>query len=126
MNIPEIGLVIKIFNSQISPPKHKYMVCVAVTESLFFCINTQNRKIYECVKIEKKHNNFLEYDSFISCNQAFHFDIQQLKSAVPVGHLAYNDLRLLYNHVKTNVKTLPPQKKQKILEALQVALADYE
>ncbi len=126
MSVLDVGSVLYILNGQIEPQNYKYMVCVLVRDNLFFCINTENRKMYECLAITKKNNPFLEYDSYLSCNRTFQFDSQQLKSAQLVGHLGYDDLVSLYNHIKDSVKTLPKKEKEQILLSIQGALEDYE
>lgn len=66
----------------------------------------------------KKQNRFLDHDSYISCNRIFEFDDYALKNSKCVGHLGYQDLLALRNHIKNNVKTLPKADKELILAAL--------
>ncbi len=46
-----IGGVYLVLNNAISPPKKKLSVCVCSKENWFFLINSQNRKIYDCLVI---------------------------------------------------------------------------
>ncbi len=121
----EVGAVYYIYNEQITPANNKYMVCVVVSNNLFLCLNTLNRKMYECIPIYQKTNRFLKYDSFLSCNRTFHFSDNQLKQAKFVGHLSYENIVALKTHIENNVKTLSPIEKARIIESLSEVLKDY-
>lgn len=118
----DVGDVIYLYNDKINPPKNKYMVCVSLG-NCFLCINTENRKMYECLKIEKKGNPYLKYDSYIACNALFKFEPWEVKQRV--GSLGYNDLNALHNHIKDNVRTLSRTDKENILASLSKALEDF-
>ncbi len=122
----EIGNVLYLFNKQIIPSNYKYSVCVVVDDNLFFCINSLNRKLYECMPLAKKKNNYLEHDSFVSCNRVFHFEPNEIKNAKVVGNLDYEDLLSLRNHIRDNVKTLSKKEKDRIVESLTTELENYE
>ena len=119
-----VGAVVYIYNDQIVPQKNKYMVCVAIDDDLFLCINSEDRRIYECVPIKKQGNSYLEYDSFIACNRAFRFDTGELKGAHEVGRLGYGDLVTLRDHIRDAVRTLASAEKQRIVDALNRELED--
>lgn len=119
----EVGDVVYLYNDKITPSKNKYMVCVSLG-NCFLCINTENRRMYECLKIEKRNNPYLEYDSYISCNALFKFEPWEVKKRV--GSLGYNDLKALYNHIKVNVRMLSRADKENILTSLSRTLEDLE
>ena len=121
----DIGTVIYLYTDKIFPPKNKYMVCVSLGKC-FLCINTENRKMYECLKIEKKHNPYLKYDSYIACNTLFKFEPWEIKSSQRVGSLGYKDLKALYDHIKNHVRTLSRVDKDRILASLSEVLDDFE
>lgn len=118
-----VGSVVYIYNDEISPAKHKYMVCVVLND-LFLCINTENRRIYECVPIQQKNNTYLKHDSFIACNRAFRFADGELKNAREVGRLGYGDLVTLRDHIQYKVRTLTEHEKQDIIKALNQEIED--
>ena len=119
-----VGSVIYVYNDKIVPQKNKYMVCVAVDDDLFLCINSENRRIYECVPITKKGNPYLSYDSYIACNSVFRFEKGALKQAREVGRLGYGDLVTLRDHIRDAVRTLASAEKQRIVDALNRELED--
>lgn len=121
----EVGDVLYVYNTQITPPECKYSVFVCVRSGLFFLINTKNRNIYNCIPIEKAKNNYLKYDSFISCNQTFQYTLSQLKKSNKVGRVDFETLKKLYQHINENVHTLPTREKNEILEELNNFIQDY-
>lgn len=121
----DVGSVVYLYNDKIIPPKNKYMVCVSLG-NCFLCINTENRKMYECLKLEQKNNPYLQHDSFIACNTLFKFDPWEIKSSKRVGSLGYKDLKALYEHIQNHVRTLSRVDKDKILTSLSTVLEDCE
>lgn len=121
----EVGSVYYIYNKQIHPPKSKYSICVVVDDNLFFCINSKDREMYECIHINQENNRFLKHDSYISCSQAFHFEDCELKDVQLCGSLAYCDLKSLKEHIEKNVRRLPKEQRKRILKALSEKLEDY-
>ena len=81
--------------------------------------------MYECMPILKKNNAFLTDDSFIGCSNYFQYNANEIKDKEIVGRLGYEDLKSLYLHLKKNVKQLPAEVKNKILESLNDVLDDY-
>ena len=58
------------FNTQVTPQKEKCHVCV--TDNGFFLINTDNRKMYECIPILAVNYPFLNgQDRYVSCSRLF-------------------------------------------------------
>lgn len=74
----EIGDVLYVYNTSVIPAEHKYSVFICVSKKLFFLINTKNRSIYKCLPVSHKSNPYLKYDSYISCNRTFHYNLEQL------------------------------------------------
>lgn len=83
----EVGDVLYVYNTAVTPPEHKYSVFVCLNPNLFLLINTKNRKIYNCIPVKQEHNPYLKYDSFISCNRTFQYTLDQLKETNKVGRL---------------------------------------
>jgi len=120
-----VGDVLYLRNSEITPAKNKYSACVHIKPHYFLLINTKNREMYECLPISQKDNKFLEYDSFISCANYYIYNDDDIRGEKPVGHLGYKDLNALYFHIKHNVKGLTSKIKNEILQSLKDALDDY-
>lgn len=121
----EVGDILRIFNREVVPPHDKYSLCVRVKPNLFFLINSENRKMYNCIPISEKNYSFLKHDSHIACNRTFSYSLSDLKGSEIIGHLNISDLRVLYEHLIKNVKTISPNEKTQILESLENLLADY-
>ena len=120
----EVGDVLYVYNTAVTPPEHKYSVFVCLNPNLFLLINTKNRKIYNCIPVKQEHNPYLKYDSFISCNRTFQYTLDQLKETNKVGCLDFDTLKRLYLHIKDNVNTLPPIEKNIILKQLNDFIED--
>lgn len=65
------GDVFWVYHNDVYPQKHKMDVCVCAQRGWFFLINSENRKMYDCVPILKAHHRFLKHDSFVSCSRVF-------------------------------------------------------
>lgn len=120
-----VGAVFYLYNSDIIPNNFKYSICVHIKPHYFFVINTENRKMYDCVPILKKDNAFLQYDSYIGCANYFVYKSEDIKDKKIVGYLGYEDLNRLYLHLKNNVKSLPASIKKEILQSLNDELDEY-
>jgi hypothetical protein len=123
----EVGDVLYLHNKDIYPEGKKYSICIHVVDGLFLLLNTENRKMYECIPLKKTKdaNLFLDHDSHIGCNQVFRYSPEELRKAKSVGTLAYKDLERLYNHILNDVKNMPKIYKDKILPALDNRLDDF-
>jgi len=65
------GDVFWVYHRDIYPQKHKMDVCVCAKRGWFFLINSEYRKMYDCVPILKVQHRFLKHDSFVSCSRVF-------------------------------------------------------
>lgn len=119
-----VGDVLYLHNSAIIPAKNKYSACVHIRPHYFLLINTENRKMYECLPISQKDNKYLKHDSFIGCTNYYIYNDEDLKGKVPVGRLGYKDLNALYLHFKNNVKGMPTKVRKEIIQSLGDALDD--
>ena len=82
----------------------------------FFCINTENRKRYECIEIKKENYSFLKNEThFISCSDIFVANIKQINSKQNTK-LTTEDKNTLLNKVKESVR-LPKKYKDEIFNA---------
>lgn len=103
----EVGDVLYVYNTAVTPPEHKYSVFVCLNPNLFLLINTKNRKIYNCIPVKQEHNPYLKYDSFISCNRTFQYTLDQLKETNKVGRLDFDTLKRLYLHIERQCQYPP-------------------
>lgn len=116
----EIGDVLYVLNKDIYPEGEKYSICVHITDSLFLLVNSDNRIMYECMPLKKTKdkNLFLQYDSYVGCNQVFTYSPEELRKSKHVGALNFKDLEGLHDHIRDNVKNMPTNYKNKILASL--------
>lgn len=119
-----VGDVLYLYNTQIKPEHSKYSACVHIKPNYFLLINTENRKMYECLPILRSDNKYLQHDSYIGCSNYYVYDDDKIKDEQIVGHLGYKDLNALYFHLKNNVKKMPKKIKDEILLSLNNALDD--
>lgn len=122
----EVGDIVKVYNRDVNPPHKKYSLCVHVKPNLFFLINSENREMYKCIPILEKDYHFLEHDSNIACNRTFSYTLDDLRGCEIIGRLKISDMKSLYEHLIENVKSLSPQEKSQILDALEDMISDYE
>ena len=82
----------------------------------FFCINTENRKRYECIEIKKENYSFLKNEiHYISCSDIFIANTKQINSKQNTK-LTAEDKNTLLNKVKESVR-LPKKYKDEIFNA---------
>lgn len=124
MRLVRAGSVLKILNKDISPAKYKYSVCVlsSCERPLFFLINTENRKMYDCIPILKSAHGFLSHDSYISCNRVFEYNKEAIEAASNMGRLTTEQTRYLIAHIEKS-KYLPKDILNDILLSLRESLS---
>lgn len=96
----QLGDVYLVLNDEITPAKQKLSVCVCVAPELFFLINSENRKIYDCVLASKKDNACLKYDSYVSCSRTFAYPSKRLNKKL--GRLSPSTLAAIREKVKSS------------------------
>ena len=103
-------------NTQITPQKDKCHVCITENEE-FFLINTDNRKMYECVPILAVNYPFLNgEDRYVSCSRLFRY-IPPHKVEDNKCPLRREDVQAIRNRVE-NSFVLEQEHINKILLAL--------
>lgn len=113
----EAGDVVKGFVKDVEPPKKKYCVCINPLERLFFLINTENRRHYDCIEISSQSYEFLNgLNRYISCSRSFYIPKQNQKEKV-LGKIMPGDLKKIVEQIHLS-KRLAPNVKPKLLKYL--------
>lgn len=121
------GDVIYIYDGTITPPDMKYLVCIVVSESLYFRINSKGHWTGS-MSISGDAYSFLRHDSYIECGSILEFDDDFVEQEMserknPVGYLSDEDMRRLIKHIETVVQ-LSPRDKKKIISSLGAIIND--
>lgn len=114
----EVGDICNFFVEGIIPPKNKFALCVHVGDGLFLLINSENRKMYNCVPIPKG-KKFPKYDSFVGTSKVY-----SPSDSVKIEYFdkaSKEVLNLILEKVK-NSKTLSKVIKDKIIKSLSDSL----
>lgn len=120
-------------------PKDKFLLLVSLKpEPLFFVVNSEmndyvkNRPhLAKChILLEKEKHHFLSHDSYINCNEAKSFSIEEVETQVlenmgRIKGIVSKEIRLFIIEATKASKTLSREKKSIILESLQL-LYNYE
>ncbi|MEA1878413.1 MAG: hypothetical protein U9N86_16345 [Bacteroidota bacterium] len=117
MKTPEVGDVYLSNDIKVTPSKPKICICVHPAGLWFFLINTENRKMYDCIPILKKNNSFLNYDGYISTNFPFKLDHHEFQRAKFLGKISETDIANILNKVNKS-KFLTPIQKTKIIDSI--------
>ncbi len=95
----------------------KYVVVVSDFKQWVFCINTENRILYDTIPISKNNHSFLKNaEHYISCNRYFEFPKENIIKKH--GSLDKNELIQLLNKVQSS-KTIPYKQKTLIISNIQ-------
>ena len=113
----EAGGIYLIYNDDVNQPKAKFSVCVCVHERWFFLINSEDRKIYDCIPIYKADYGFLKHDSFISCSRKFIYSLDRLRASKFQGLISQKSATEIISKVKSS-KTLERGAIKQIIESL--------
>lgn len=98
----------------------KYAVCICVAPNYFFLVNSENRKMYDCIPFpQKAGRKFPHHDSFIGCKNIFTAELKQISSRH--GFLDHDELRTILAKVKSS-KTIVARDKDKISKAIEEVL----
>ncbi len=117
MKTPVVGDVYLSNNIKVTPPKPKICVCVHPAGLWFFLINTENRKMYDCIPILKENNSFLNYDGFISTNSPFTLNQKEFEKAKFLGRVSETDIANILNKVNKS-KILSSIRKREIIDSI--------
>lgn len=115
------GDVVWVYHRDIYPQKHKMDVCVCAERGWFFLINSENRKIYDCVPILKAHHRFLKHDSFVSCSRVF--APQKSELGKKIGTISCVVMQEMLERVQVS-ETLEQEKIDVITRSIMRALKD--
>ena len=101
----------------------KHCVCISVAKGKCLLINTENRQIYEEIKINSSDYEFLNgVDRYIACSQIFEFSEDDIIQRV--GDIKYEDmLKIIENLRKT--KEITPIERNFIVSELEKWLENY-
>ena len=103
----EIGKIYRI-EVNFSNRLDKYGICVCVSTSEFFLINSENKSFYDCIPISAKQDRlFPIYDSFISCSNTIIAESDKIVSCC--GQLDRNEAEALKTKVLSSALLTPNQ-----------------
>lgn len=114
-----VGDIVHVSGLPIVPQKGKYCVLITVGPNQFLLINTENRKMYDCIPLEKKGREFPVYDSFIGCKNVYTALDEQVDRKV--GELDNSEVQAVFSKIETS-KFIPKIQKGPILAALKAEL----
>ncbi|MCK5816533.1 MAG: hypothetical protein KAH15_00880 [Candidatus Marinimicrobia bacterium] len=117
MKKPEVGDVYLSHDIKINPQKPKMCICVHPAGLWFFLVNSENRKMYDCIPILKKNNSFLDYDSFISTNLPFELKNIEFQQSKYLGRISEHDIATILNKVNKS-RFLTPLQKKDIIDSI--------
>ena len=117
MKTPQVGDVYLSAHIKVDPPKPKLCICVHPAGLWFFLINTENRRMYDCIPVFKENNPFLDHDSFISTNSPFTLKQDELEKAKFLGRISETDIGNILNKVDRS-RLLTPLQKRKIIDSI--------
>ena len=102
---------------KINPQKPKMCICIHPEGLWFFLINSENRKMYDCIPALKQNNSFLEYDSFISTHPPFTLKQHQIEKAKFLGRISETDIANILNKVNKS-RFLSGIQKREIIDSI--------
>lgn len=115
--IIDTGNIIHLKGNPVPNRETKWVVVVAKEQKWCFCINTENRLIYNCTELKKKSHTFLKNEkNYIACKDVIEYKEDNVTGKY--GSLNKDELLDLMIHIKNNVKTINQDKKSIILESL--------
>lgn len=122
-----VGDVIYIYEGGLITPNMKYMVCIVVSESYFFRINSKGHW-FGSLDISTENYDFLKHDSFIECGSIIEVYEGEIEESIkdgesPVGKISPEDIQRIIEHIP-NVGQLNEREKTLILKSLKSALED--
>lgn len=117
MKTPQVGDVYLSAYIKVNPPKPKICICVHPAGLWFFLVNTEKRKMYDCIPVFKENNPFLDNDSFISTNSPFILKQDELEKAKFLGRISATDIGNILNKVNKS-RFLTPGQKRSIIDSM--------
>lgn len=117
MKKPEVGDVYLSNDIKINPQKSKICICVHPTGLWFFLINSENRKMYDCIPILTENNSFLNYDGYISTNFPFKLNHHEFQRSKFIGRISEIDIAAILNKVN-NSKLISPIHRKEIINSI--------
>lgn len=117
MKKPDVGDVYLSHDIKIDPQKPKICLCVHPAGLWFFLINSENRKMYDCIPILKENNPFLNYDGYISTNFPFELKDNEFQRSKYLGRISENDIAAILNKVNRS-RFLTPLQKKDIIDSI--------
>lgn len=118
MPIPVVspGDVIRIEDRETIPIKIKIHICVCMAEHLFMRINS--KPLWQpCHMLLRKHNQYLDHDSYAELNQLVRHYNHQLRDAEVVGRLSSSEAQKLIASAE-RAETLSDEQKSLIRQRL--------
>ncbi|MCL2284293.1 MAG: hypothetical protein FWC26_13335 [Fibromonadales bacterium] len=101
----------------------KHCVCISVAKGKCLFINTQNRKIYDEIKINSSDYEFLNgVDRYVACSQIFEFSEDEIVQRV--GDIKYGDMLKIIENIR-KAKEISKIERNSIISELEKWLENY-
>jgi hypothetical protein len=117
MKKPEVGDVYLSNDIKITPQGSKMCICVHPAGLWFFLINSENRRMYDCIPILRENNDFLDHNSYIGTKDIFILDKNVLGKAFHIGRISDHDIAAILNKIN-NSKFIAPIHKREIINSI--------
>jgi len=113
--MPNISDVILMDVSKIMPERTtKYCVCISAGNDRYFYINSEHREMYDDFKINASDYDFLKYDSYVGCHEAYLLGKELIIRKL--GNLNYDDMLKILDKVQNSKRIAKVEQKALILE----------
>ena len=108
--------------SKIMPERAtKYCVCISAGNDRYFYINSEHREMYDDFKIKASDYDFLKYDSYVGCHEAYLLGKELIIRKL--GNLNCDDMLKILDKIQNSKRMTKTEKKTLILE-FEMWLAD--
>lgn len=120
----DTGDIIHLKGNPVPNRETKWVIVVAKEQKWCFCINTENRLMYNCTELKKKSHPFLKNEKhYIACKDVIEYKEDNVTGKY--GSLNKDELLALMSHIINNVKTINQNKKLIILKSLQEKVDEF-
>jgi hypothetical protein len=108
--------VLRIWDRNTKPKKHKIHICVCPDRQLFLRINS-NPVFRPAHPISKTANRFLHHDSYVELQQLIFHTNENIRNADHIGRLSKSEAKSLIEAAQ-KANTLTPEQRQIIIDNL--------
>ena len=96
----------------------KWYLCVSISHSKYFIINTERFKIYDDYLIKSSNYKFLKHDSYVECSEIHILDEKRILKKL--GNVDYEDMKNILNVIKNSIGLSKGE-----IKALSIELEDW-